>query len=137
MAYLFLSADLEQLRKVMADQQDKGCPSRPRDSSLGAEAPNIGRNASRNPKPEDFEAKITKIEASTRKKRRAAWAVTNGPVIGLSLSGGGIRSATFSLGVLRELSALGILTRFDYLSTVSGGSYVGSFFCGLFVPRVK
>lgn len=54
---------------------------------------------------------------------------------GLALSGGGIRSATFSLGILRELAALKILHRFDYLSTVSGGSYIGSYYCGLFAPR--
>ena len=44
---------------------------------------------------------------------------------GLALSGGGIRSATFSLGVLQGLAGLGLLKRFDYLSTVSGGGYIG------------
>ena len=44
---------------------------------------------------------------------------------GLALSGGGIRSATFALGVLQGLAALRILSRFDYLSTVSGGGYIG------------
>lgn len=43
----------------------------------------------------------------------------------LCLSGGGIRSATFSLGVLQGLAARGQLTSFDYLSTVSGGGYIG------------
>ncbi|MFN8545996.1 MAG: patatin-like phospholipase family protein [Candidatus Binatia bacterium] len=43
----------------------------------------------------------------------------------LCLSGGGIRSATFSLGVLQTLARLGLLPRFDYLSTVSGGGYIG------------
>jgi hypothetical protein len=46
--------------------------------------------------------------------------------IGLTLSGGGIRSATFNLGVLQALSRLGILPYVDYLSTVSGGGYIGS-----------
>jgi hypothetical protein len=46
---------------------------------------------------------------------------------GLALSGGGIRSATFSLGVLVALARRGILPQFDYLSTVSGGGYIGSF----------
>ncbi|HLG59456.1 MAG TPA: patatin-like phospholipase family protein [Vicinamibacterales bacterium] len=45
---------------------------------------------------------------------------------GLALSGGGIRSATFSLGVLQALAASRLLTSFDYLSTVSGGGYIGS-----------
>ncbi|HZF13580.1 MAG TPA: patatin-like phospholipase family protein [Thermoanaerobaculia bacterium] len=44
----------------------------------------------------------------------------------LCLSGGGIRSATFGLGLLQGLARLGLLARFDYLSTVSGGGYVGS-----------
>lgn len=44
----------------------------------------------------------------------------------LCLSGGGIRSATFNLGVLQGLAKCGLLKEFDYLSTVSGGGYVGS-----------
>lgn len=54
--------------------------------------------------------------------------------VGLALSGGGIRSATFSLGILQALSRYGLLQKFDYLSTVSGGSYIGSFFGALYVP---
>lgn len=45
---------------------------------------------------------------------------------GLALSGGGIRSATFNLGVLQALASGGILPRIDYLSTVSGGGYIGA-----------
>ena len=44
----------------------------------------------------------------------------------LCLSGGGIRSASFALGVLQALARAGILEKFDYLSTVSGGGYIGS-----------
>jgi Patatin-like phospholipase len=44
----------------------------------------------------------------------------------LCLSGGGIRSAAFALGVLQGLSAKHLLTHFQYLSTVSGGGYIGS-----------
>ena len=44
----------------------------------------------------------------------------------LCLSGGGIRSATFALGVLQGLARLSLLKQFDYLSTVSGGGYIGS-----------
>jgi hypothetical protein len=44
----------------------------------------------------------------------------------LCLSGGGIRSATFSLGVLQGLAEKKILGKFHYLSTVSGGGYIGS-----------
>ncbi|MDP4299071.1 patatin-like phospholipase family protein [Leptothrix discophora] len=48
------------------------------------------------------------------------------PLSALCLSGGGIRSATFSLGVLQGLARRGELGRFHYLSTVSGGGYIGS-----------
>lgn len=51
-------------------------------------------------------------------EERAPWA--------LCLSGGGIRSATFCLGVLQGLAQRGMLRRFNYLSTVSGGGYIGS-----------
>jgi hypothetical protein len=47
-------------------------------------------------------------------------------VSALCLSGGGIRSATFNLGVLQGLADHRLLTRFHYLSTVSGGGYIGS-----------
>ncbi len=46
-------------------------------------------------------------------------------LVGLALSGGGIRSATFCLGFLQELHRLRLLRVFDYLSTVSGGGYLG------------
>jgi len=47
-------------------------------------------------------------------------------LVGLALSGGGIRSSSFCLGVLQILAKSGILSRVDYLSTVSGGGYIGS-----------
>lgn len=47
-------------------------------------------------------------------------------LVGLALSGGGIRSATFNLGVIQGLAKRGILKYVDYLSTVSGGGYIGS-----------
>ena len=43
----------------------------------------------------------------------------------LCLSGGGIRSATFCLGALQALAQGKRLDRFRYLSTVSGGGYIG------------
>ena len=43
----------------------------------------------------------------------------------LAISGGGIRSATFALGLLQGLAELNLLKRFDYISTVSGGGYIG------------
>jgi hypothetical protein len=49
--------------------------------------------------------------------------------VGLCFSGGGIRSATLNLGVLQGLQDTGLLKDVDYLSTVSGGGYIGSWFC--------
>lgn len=46
---------------------------------------------------------------------------------GLALSGGGMRSACFNLGLVEALDGRELLPRFDYLSTVSGGSYVGGY----------
>jgi hypothetical protein len=43
----------------------------------------------------------------------------------ICLSGGGIRSGTFALGILQGLARYNLLKRFDYLSTVSGGGYIG------------
>ena len=47
------------------------------------------------------------------------------PRAALCLSGGGIRSATFNLGVLQGLARHDLLDKFDYLSTVSGGGFIG------------
>src|SRR5262249_44848476 len=49
----------------------------------------------------------------------------------ICLSGGGIRSAAFSLGVIQALARKGLLTQFDYLSTVSGGGYIGGWLSAL------
>ncbi len=45
---------------------------------------------------------------------------------GIALSGGGIRSASFCLGVLQALNFGDAIRRFSYLSTVSGGGYIGT-----------
>ncbi len=47
-------------------------------------------------------------------------------LVGLAFSGGGIRSATFNLGVLQGLAQFNKVRVFDYLSTVSGGGYIGN-----------
>jgi len=51
-------------------------------------------------------------------------------VIGLAFSGGGIRSATFNLGILQGLQEFDLLRYVDYLSTVSGGGFIGSWLVG-------
>ncbi|AXQ27867.1 hypothetical protein D0B54_03875 [Solimonas sp. K1W22B-7] len=59
-------------------------------------------------------------------RRQAAGLGQTGRPWALAFSGGGIRSATFCLGLARALARNGLFSRFDYLSTVSGGGYIGS-----------
>jgi hypothetical protein len=68
---------------------------------------------------------INRKEARFLRRRRhaadAKVALTDEPIsdaVGLCLSGGGIRSATFCLGVVQVLARQGILRQCDYLSTV-------------------
>jgi hypothetical protein len=70
------------------------------------------------------------IHAAETEKLRAerAGTATSEAMIGLAFSGGGIRSATFNLGILQGLARRGVLKHIDYLSTVSGGGYIGSWY---------
>jgi hypothetical protein len=77
-------------------------------------------------KPLDFQS----VLAAERK----AGMPPQGKAVGLAFSGGGIRSATFNLGVIQALAELNLLRRFDYLSTISGGGYIGSWL-SLFIRR--
>lgn len=65
------------------------------------------------------------------KGKKATAAAHEAQLIGLAFSGGGIRSATYNLGVLQALAELKLLGLFDYLSTVSGGGYIGSWLVAL------
>lgn len=59
-------------------------------------------------------------------------------LVGLAMSGGGVRSATFALGVMQSLAAKNRLRQIDFMSTVSGGGFVGSFLGRMFTrERVK
>ena len=86
---------------------------------------------------------LLRAEAGRIKTRRQRFssdveeAVEFENTVGLALSGGGIRSATFCLGFLQALSAGNLTKRIDYISSVSGGSYVSGFFGALFVPSEK
>jgi predicted acylesterase/phospholipase RssA len=51
---------------------------------------------------------------------------TEKDAVGLALSGGGVRSASFNPGLLQSLHNYDYLKWIDYLSTVSGGGYIGS-----------
>lgn len=73
---------------------------------------------------------INKSEADEIAARREKYGIKKDKgydAVGLALSGGGIRSATFCLGAIQVLVERGILKDIDYLSTVSGGGYIGSF----------
>lgn len=69
------------------------------------------------------------------RRRQVAGVEDNAPRIGVACSGGGIRSATVCLGVFQAFAKSGLLTRVDYVSTISGGGYFGSFLGGLYIPR--
>ncbi len=75
-------------------------------------------------------------EESLIEKRREKWEKEEkkrrGPAIGVALSGGGIRSATLSLGIFQTFARLDYLKKIDWLSTVSGGGYFGGFLRKLF-----
>lgn len=74
-----------------------------------------------------FQAEWAEIRERRRRYHGAEKDLDHPPenLVGLALSGGGIRSATFSLGLLQGFKESGVLKVFDYLSTVSGGGYVG------------
>lgn len=83
-----------------------------------------------------YPAELRRLEAEAlTRRRRVALSQESGAVEGelppdvhaLALSGGGIRSATFNLGLLQALARYGVLRRIDLLSTVSGGGFIGGF----------
>src|SRR5262247_451578 len=90
------------------------------------------------PSPSDlqFESEVFPAELLEINRRRKVLGLADLPqgagpsvqhgLVGLALSGGGIRSASFSLGVLQVLAREEALARVDYLSTVSGGGLIGS-----------
>ncbi|UCD57547.1 MAG: patatin-like phospholipase family protein, partial [Candidatus Hydrogenedentota bacterium] len=54
--------------------------------------------------------------------------------MGLCLSGGGFRAALFHLGALRRLNELGILSKVDTISSVSGGSIMSAHLAACMQP---
>ncbi len=99
------------------------------------------------PLPNSFEQLRAAEQAAVAARRRMVLAHAQAdaserdlPRVGLALSGGGVRSATFALGLMRGLAQNrcapgsppqglardGLLGRLDYLSTVSGGGYIGA-----------
>jgi hypothetical protein len=92
-------------------------------------APNTGNERRY---PEDVRSREAKLVSARRLKARVPSSDLGAKelpsdTLGLALSGGGIRSATFCLGFLQVLAGHDVLRRLDFLSTVSGGGYCGGF----------
>jgi predicted acylesterase/phospholipase RssA len=76
----------------------------------------------------DVERARSANEESVRYYREKEWAFNKGsteepPELCLALSGGGMRSAAFSIGVLAGLHDTGVLRKIDVMSSVFGGSW--------------
>jgi hypothetical protein len=78
-----------------------------------------------NKDPRQIWTEVFEEEIDVVKRRHLGGEPCEENLVGLAFSGGGIRSATFGLGVLEALKGLGLLRKVDYLSTVSGGGYIG------------
>jgi hypothetical protein len=76
------------------------------------------------PKEESFGFEVAHLHEREGLALNSRLSVPDG--MGLALSGGGIRSASFALGVVQSLLNEQVWHRFDYLSTVSGGGYLGA-----------
>ena len=78
-----------------------------------------------------FPTEIVEIRARRQAEQLPPGQLSDRPtpendLVGLAISGGGVRSASIALGVVQALSRRGVLRRVDYLSTVSGGGFLGS-----------
>ncbi|MBC3806518.1 patatin-like phospholipase family protein [Undibacterium seohonense] len=91
--------------------------------------------------PHDKRSKVLNEVIEEIKNSQSAWeadqSVAHRGLIGLAFSGGGIRSATVNLGILQGLRKLGLLKAVDYLSTVSGGGYIGSCYSAVNAAQAK
>ncbi|MEP4147873.1 MAG: hypothetical protein ABJL54_11660 [Halioglobus sp.] len=83
--------------------------------------------------PSQFESELLPEELAEIARRRKTLEIDvevtdkayESDLVGVALSGGGIRSSTLALGVIQSLSKANILPRVDFLSTVSGGGFIG------------
>jgi hypothetical protein len=104
----------------------------------------VGHESSvaREDRPE-YPARLQALERELIGQRRAQAEVPVGAssaglpadAVGLALSGGGIRSATFCLGFCQALARRALLRRIDVLSSVSGGGYLAGFLGALIARR--
>lgn len=127
-----LETEHAQIREVRTLRQKNSGPnsavefppdgSRMKDAVTAPKVPTPGREPNEGDKPDwqkEADQEHTAWKAAVLDAHRLNLA-------GLCFSGGGIRSATFNLGVLQAMADLKLLHRIDYLSTVSGGGYIGS-----------
>jgi hypothetical protein len=102
-------------------------------SDPGRRNPALPETRTRAPQENSFEDLLRDEADVIRQRREVAYDAKPDaphpgrslPTVGIALSGGGIRSATFCLGLLRGLATNSLLPRLDYLSTVSGGGFTG------------
>jgi len=119
-------------RYVTEDSDSPATGMMARQSSVGLpEQGEINRNKQIPPPEMQSSKQMPQDQEQTEQGRQKAMDIYDLPnhpsqsVMGLALSGGGIRSATFSLGLLQGFNEHGWLRLFDYLSTVSGGGFTG------------
>ena len=116
---VFGKVSLAELKYIQSRRQSLGIPA----DEVAAEAARVAIELDRLKAEKKDPDSFTVPESEPRPLIRP------GPLaglVGLALSGGGIRSATFNLGLLQALARQNILRYCDYLSTVSGGGYIGS-----------
>lgn len=106
------AAKMTKSRRSVAPGREAGAP------PAGTAPPAMSVAAARKTAEERLASAQARADAAARPSSELGLA-------GLALSGGGIRSATFNLGVLQAFAKRGLFDQFDYLSTVSGGSYIG------------
>jgi Patatin-like phospholipase len=104
-------------------------------AGLLPDAPKQGKDA---PPPPEKGFAVPRTEAGLASdgiggaERETIRTTAGSNLTGLALSGGGMRSASFCLGVLQALDALSehdepqILDALDYISAASGGGYIGT-----------
>jgi len=112
-----LAKELDEIRL-----RRKSLPQAPPPSLIAVQAFARGRAVPQASADENWEASLDEFTAN---RKAVLEACPRENLVGLALSGGGIRSATFCLGLLQALDKLRLLPMFDYLSTVSGGGFIG------------
>ena len=111
----------ERRARAWVDDENRTIPPEKRPAAV-PQAARTGTRESEAMTAASDEAKREADEESERPKN----------LVGLAISGGGIRSATFSLGILQALAGKDRVRHIDFLSTVSGGAFTGSFLGRLF-----